>query len=164
MGTNCLFGCIMGKLEFNWMHVFISLNKRHNNWNFHLFSPLSSMRENLLNSNCGAIPISTIQDRIIRIVQFICSYYILNTDLYFIKKKFKIHTNQESCIQAMFVGTNEEWMNEGEWDVESQTWLQLDRHRANKPPPTDHSVQQQKKQLVSTSFCPHFIYDMTTQI
>ncbi len=69
MGTKHLFGYTRGKWEFNWKHVFISLNKRHNNCHqtgISIYLVLyHSMRGGLLNSNCGDISISTIQDSIV---------------------------------------------------------------------------------------------------
>lgn len=103
MGTSCLFGCITGKLEFNWMYVFISLNKKHNNWNFHLFSPLSCLRVSLLNPNCGVIPISTGTDNQNSTVVMQLKYRFAKYTL------IKNHANKPWCV-----GTNEEGINEGE--------------------------------------------------
>lgn len=67
MGTKYLFGYTRGKWEFNWKHVFISLNKRHNNCHqagISIYSVLyHSMRKGLLNSNSGDISILAIQDK-----------------------------------------------------------------------------------------------------
>lgn len=89
MGTKHLFGYTRGKLEFNWKRVFISLNKRQ----FSIYLVLyRSLREGLLNSNCGDISISAMQDRIA-----LSSFFFLNIILH----------------NALIVGTNDEWGSKG---------------------------------------------------